>query len=256
VSPELSAIEVVGCETDEGGDLLAIDLAELRQRGEERIGEGRADCRHGDEQAIAVGETRIGGDKFGQPLVEEKNIGLQSHQATLAKTPQRGVHEMSCLVHSGSMLVTQLAPHGYDLGEVFNCIVASHNACRHNRDVFCNQSRVETIILGQDTAGASELTKLARLVRLRDARRSRGGRNPCSGGRRESRFGTSNLQPAPSAPMVGRTIGLLEQVKHLIGRPRSPKPGGPTCRPSLKSRASSLHVSAGRVVVDRDEVER
>jgi hypothetical protein len=43
VSLKLSAIEVVGCETDEGGDLFAIDLAELRQRGEERIGEGRAD---------------------------------------------------------------------------------------------------------------------------------------------------------------------------------------------------------------------
>jgi len=70
---------------------------------------------------------------------------------------------MSCLVHSGSMLVTQLAPHGYDLGEVFNCVVAPYNACRHNRDVFCDQSRVETIILGQDTAGASELTKLVRV---------------------------------------------------------------------------------------------
>jgi hypothetical protein len=61
------------------------------------------------------------------------------------------------------MLVTQLAPHGYDLGEVFNCVVAPYNACRHNRDVFCDQSRVETIILGQDTAGASELTKLVRV---------------------------------------------------------------------------------------------
>jgi hypothetical protein len=158
VSFELSAIEVVWCETDEGGDLLAIDLAELRQRGEERIGEGRADARHGDEQAIAVGESRIDCNKFGQPLVEEKNIGLQSHQSTFAKTPQHGVLEMSCLVHSGSMLVTQLAPHGYDLGEVFNCVVAPDNACRHNRDVFCDQSRVETINLGQDTAGASELT--------------------------------------------------------------------------------------------------
>jgi hypothetical protein len=57
------------------------------------------------------------------------------------------------------MLVTQLAPHRYDLGEVFNCIVALDNACRHNRDVFCDQSRVETIILGQDTAGASERRK-------------------------------------------------------------------------------------------------
>src|SRR5262245_59680451 len=36
VSLKLSAIEAVGCETDKGGDLLAIDLAELRQGGQER----------------------------------------------------------------------------------------------------------------------------------------------------------------------------------------------------------------------------
>ena len=41
VSLKLSAIEVVGCETDEGGDLLGIDLAELRQRGAYRRGSGR-----------------------------------------------------------------------------------------------------------------------------------------------------------------------------------------------------------------------
>ena len=35
VSLKLSAIEVVGRETDQGGDLLAINLAEFRQRGEE-----------------------------------------------------------------------------------------------------------------------------------------------------------------------------------------------------------------------------
>ena len=91
VSFELSAIEVVWRETDEGSDLLAIDLAELRQRSEERIGEDRPDAWHGDEQPIAMGETRISGDEFGQPLVEEKNIGLQSRQPTLAKTPQHGV---------------------------------------------------------------------------------------------------------------------------------------------------------------------
>ena len=59
--------------------------------------------------------------------------------------------------------------------------------------------------------------RAARLVRLRDARRSPGGRNPCSGGRRESRFGASNLQPAPSASMVGRFIGFVEQMKHGCG---------------------------------------
>ena len=70
---------------------------------------------------------------------------------------------MSRLVHGSDMLITQLAPHGYDLGETFNRIVAVQNACRHDRDVFCDQSSVQTIILGQDTAGASKLTKLVRV---------------------------------------------------------------------------------------------
>ena len=85
-----------------------------------------------------MSETRIGGNKLGQPLVEEKNIGLDSHQPTLAKTPQYGVLEMSRLVHSDDMFVTQLAPHGYDLGEAFDRIITPHNACRHDRDVFCD----------------------------------------------------------------------------------------------------------------------
>ena len=36
-------------------------------------------------------------------------------------------------------------------------------------------------------------------------------------GRRESRFGASSLQPAPSAPMVGRFVGFVEQMKHGCG---------------------------------------
>jgi hypothetical protein len=82
---------------------------------------------------------------------------------------------MSRLVHSGDMLVTQLAPHGYDLGEMFNRIVALQNARRHDGDVFCDQSSVQTIILGQDTAGASELTKLVRVdASHRQSRREQG----------------------------------------------------------------------------------
>jgi hypothetical protein len=82
---------------------------------------------------------------------------------------------MSRLVHSGDMLVIQLAPHGYDLGEMFNRIVALQNACRHDRDEFCDQSSVQTIILGQDTAGASELTKLVRVdASHRQSRREQG----------------------------------------------------------------------------------
>ena len=83
---------------------------------------------------------------------------MEPSEPTLAKTPQHGVLEMSRLVHGSDMLVTQAggawlrSRRGVQL-----LVVALHNACRHNRDVFCDRSHVETIILGQDTAGASEL---------------------------------------------------------------------------------------------------
>ena len=44
MSPELAAIEVVGREPDESGDLLAAHLSELRQQGDEGEGEHRADA--------------------------------------------------------------------------------------------------------------------------------------------------------------------------------------------------------------------
>ena len=34
-----------------------------------------------------------------------------------------------------------------------------HNSCRHDRDILCDQPGIEAIILGQDAAGAGELTK-------------------------------------------------------------------------------------------------
>jgi hypothetical protein len=70
---------------------------------------------------------------------------------------------MSCLVLDGDMLVTQLSPHGDDLGEPFDRAVPLHNPCRHDGDILRDQSRIEAIVLGQDAAGAGELTKLVRV---------------------------------------------------------------------------------------------
>jgi hypothetical protein len=54
------------------------------------------------------------------------------------------------------MLVTQLSPHGDDLGEPFDRAVPLHNPCRHDGDILRDQSRIEAIVLGQDAAGAGE----------------------------------------------------------------------------------------------------
>src|SRR5262245_30532753 len=46
VSLELAAVEVIGCEADEGGDLFAAHLPEFWQQGDEREGQHRADAWH------------------------------------------------------------------------------------------------------------------------------------------------------------------------------------------------------------------
>src|SRR5262245_45479573 len=80
MSFKLSAIKVIGRETDEGSDLPAVELTEFGQRGEERISECRANAGHRNEQAVAVGQTGICADEGREALIEERNIGLQPHQ--------------------------------------------------------------------------------------------------------------------------------------------------------------------------------
>ena len=106
-------------------------------------------------------------------LVEDADIGLQSDQAAFAEPPEHGIFEMSCLVLDGDMLVTQPSPHGDDLGEPFDRVVPLHSSCRHDGDILCDQSRIEAIVLSQDAAGASELTKLILRTDSRAASKAR-----------------------------------------------------------------------------------
>src|SRR5215468_338644 len=175
VSLELSAVEVIWCEADEGGDLFTAHLPEFWQQGDEREGQHGADAWHRGQQLIALSEGKIGGNHLGQALVEEANIGLQSHLPAFAEPSQHGIFEMSRLVLGRNMLVTQLSPHGHDLGEPFDRSVPLHNSCRHDRDVLCDQPRIEAVVLGQHAAGAGELTKLVRVdTSHRQPRREQG----------------------------------------------------------------------------------
>src|SRR5262245_63068549 len=84
VSLELAAVEVIGCEADEGGDLFAAHLPEFWQQGDEGEGQHGADAWHRGQQLIALSESTVGGNHLGQALVEEADIGLQSHLAAFA----------------------------------------------------------------------------------------------------------------------------------------------------------------------------
>src|SRR5262249_17842384 len=94
---------------------LRLIFPKFWQQGDEREGQHRADAWHRGQQFIALSESHIGGNHLGQALVEEADIGLQSHLAAFAEPPQHGIFEMSRLVLGRNMLVTQLSPHVHDL---------------------------------------------------------------------------------------------------------------------------------------------
>ena len=157
---KLSAIEVIRCKSDEGGDLLAAHLSEFRQQGDEGESERGADAPHRGQQFIASREIGIGGDDLGHTSVEQKDIGLKPSQATFVEAPQQGILDVGGLVLDRDMLVAKLPPGGNDLSEPLRNRIALHGPCRHDRDIFCDQPRIEAIVLGQHATGTGELTKL------------------------------------------------------------------------------------------------
>ena len=168
MSPELTAVEVIGCEADKGGDLLAAHLPEFWQQSDERKCQHRADARHRDQQLVTLGESRVGSDDLRHALVEQVDVSLEPRKTAFVEAPQHGVHDMGGLVLDRDMLVTELPAHGYDFGEPFSGGVRLHNPRRHDRDIFCDQPSIEAVVLGQDAAGAGELPKLFGLIRRTD----------------------------------------------------------------------------------------
>ena len=136
-------------ETDEGGDLFTAHATELRQQGDEGESEHGADPRHRGQAGVTAREIGLGGDHLGQALVEEADIGLDARQAAFGEAPQHGVFELCGLVLDCDVLVTELAPHGDDLGEPRGGGVMAHDVRGHGGDVRGDQARIEPIILGE-----------------------------------------------------------------------------------------------------------
>ena len=67
------------------------------------------------QQLIALSESHIGGNHLGQALVEEADIGLQSHLAAFAEPPQHGIFEMS---RKQIAALVGLAPYDFDSGKL------------------------------------------------------------------------------------------------------------------------------------------
>ena len=83
MSAKLAAVEIVGRETDEGGDLFTAHATELRQQGDQGESEHGADPRHRGQARVTAREIGLRGDHLGEALVEETDIGLDPRQAAL-----------------------------------------------------------------------------------------------------------------------------------------------------------------------------
>src|SRR5262249_16952507 len=161
-------------------------------------------------------------------LVEEADIGLQSYLASFAEPPEHGIFEMSRLVLGRNMLVTQLSPHGHDLGEFFDRSVPLHNSCRHDRDVLCDQPCIEAGVLGQHAPGAGELTKLVRA--LVTTARLKANRGDC-----ERAQPCDQLRPTGCLVTHPKEPPLTPHPPPPPAHP--PRPKGPSTRRSRKKTA-------------------
>ena len=160
MSFEPTTVEVIRGETDEGGDLLAAHVAELRQQCDEGEGERGADALHRGQEFITPSEIGIAGNDLSHASVEQKDIGREPRQATFVEAPQHGILEMGGLVFDRDMLVAKLSPHGDDLSKLFCGRIALHDPCWHDRNVFRDQPRIEAVVLGEYATGATELAQL------------------------------------------------------------------------------------------------
>src|SRR5215831_13089309 len=146
---------------------------------------------------------------------------------------------MSRLVLGRNVLVTQLSPHGHDLGEPFDRSVPLHNSCRHNRDILCDQPRIKAVVLGQHAAGSGELTKLVRVdTSHRQPRCEQGtddpalvtplGSRPIAETVSGRNLATSSAQPA---------VSLLTEKNHPSGSTTISKRSFDTSTPQKESLA-------------------
>src|SRR5215813_14768400 len=78
---EPAAVKVVGRNSDQRRNLLAVHLSEFWQQGEERDGQHRAYARHGDEQRIPSSKHGIACDDLGETLVEQRDVRGQPSNA-------------------------------------------------------------------------------------------------------------------------------------------------------------------------------
>ena len=87
----MSAVLVDGRDADEGGDLLAVDLAEFGELGDERDGRDGSDSGDAGQEVVELAPVGVGGAEFGDVFVEVFDSLLEQFDELLNVAAHGGI---------------------------------------------------------------------------------------------------------------------------------------------------------------------
>ena len=164
LSFELAAVEVIGSDADKSCDLFSAQLAELRQQRNQRAGQNRSNARHRGEQPVSAGQASIRCDDPDQVLVEHFDIGGKSSDAIARKSLQHRVFQQPRSILYSDFLLSELATNSNYFAKSFGRRRrALCQSRRHDSNKRCDQTRIQPIVLSQNSARLGELPELERI---------------------------------------------------------------------------------------------
>src|SRR5262249_27468772 len=111
-------------------------------------------------------------------------------------------------------------------------------SCRHDRDVLCDQPRIEAVVLGQHAAGAGELTKLVRVdTSHRQPRCEQGTDDSALVSTARLKANCGDCERAQAYDQAGGAGCVINLPKRTTPQAAPPRPSGPSTRRYRKKRA-------------------
>jgi len=114
-----AAVLGIGCDADQGGDLAAVELAQLGQFGQQHRGGGAADAGHLAEALVLLLEGRVVLQQPGDGLFDLLALPAQQAQALGDQPAQQGLLVAEGLVADGLDFLDQVGACAAELAQLF-----------------------------------------------------------------------------------------------------------------------------------------
>ena len=163
-----SALVLEGCNTDEGRHLFSSELAEFGQECQQGMGEHRAYTFHGTQDLVFGLQLGVGGDAFGDALVEQLDVGLERFGSAGIQSLEDFILSMPGLVLHDRHLLDELGAGGDQFGQSFEALVAHQRTGWHGCHEQSDDCGIDPVVFGKLAGG---LGKLAHAVRVNQPER-------------------------------------------------------------------------------------